>query len=150
MNIRFQGRLHGWMLAAAVLAPVSLSALIITVGSCTGITARREVLMPTLVYAWNAVIQKHVEIAADAPAERLPRGVTAEAIRVAADDMQVVLAEGDRTRISLSAWASILRPAAVLGADLRFEDRKIGPGTRESILETIAQFDLRIAQAVAR
>lgn len=115
----------------------TLLLLIASCSSCAGTKARETVLMPALLQAWTATINKQVEAAAVANAVPL---FTPEQVRALGAALVSALESGDRSIARTVDW-SALRQAALIGIQLRVKNNEIGPGVALSIVETVRLFD---------
>lgn len=112
-------------------------------GSCAGIKARDEVLLPAMSVAFQGIAQDVLRGAQYLPeADRLRAEAEVEQIRVA-------LETGDRRALTLLDW-TWLHGIALDGIGLRIMAHDIGPGVAASLIERLAMFSASWEIAVAR
>lgn len=99
---------------------------VLALASCTGVTARQEVLMPTMERVYGAVIR--------------PLSARGGVSAVVLDEFGVGLSSGDRLDLRLLRWVEI-RGGAIRGIADRRSVGEIGIGVARSFEETLRLFD---------
>lgn len=113
-------------------------------GSCAGLAARQDMLMPIMGIAWAGVVVPEIRAA-----ELYVDGsdVDRAAIDGAVAEVQLILDSGsvDGAEALHRLWG-VLRPLAEAGVQARIDSGEIGVGVGASLLATIELFSVRLDQ----